>query len=352
MRHDQGPHHPGPHQHGTGWKHTLRSLVVPHRHDPFGHVHPELQASAGGIRAVKISLVGLIATAAIQMVVVVATGSVALLSDTLHNLGDALTSVPLWIAFRFSRRQANTRYTYGYGRIEDLAGISVVVVIAVSAAVAAYESIDRLINPREIQGVGLVLAAGAVGFLGNELVAIYRISAGRRIGSAALVADGLHARTDGLTSLAVVLGGLGVAAGWRLADPMVGLLIAVAILTILKNVAVDIYHRLVDAVDPRLVEHIRNVLASVEGVRSVEEVRVRWIGHELQAEAQIGVHRDLSVADGHAVAVRAHHRLLHRVHRLTDAYIHVHPFPGGWEEAHAEMAHHLKSRTQADQGMG
>jgi cation diffusion facilitator family transporter len=338
------PHHHD-HDHPAGWKHTLGSLLHPHSHDAFEHVDRQLEASADGIRTVKVSLVVLLVTALIQSVVVVASGSVALLSDTLHNVGDALTAVPLWLAFRIARRRPNDRYTYGYGRLEDLAGVFVVVVIGVSAAVAAYESVDRLIHPRELNNLGLVFVASIVGFAGNEFVATYRIRTGRRIGSAALVADGLHARTDGLTSLAVFAGALGAAAGFELADPIVGLAIAGAILLILKNVAVDIYHRLVDAVDPQLVERVREVLAEVDGVRSVEGVRVRWIGHELRAEVQIGVDRHLSVADGHAIAVVAHHRLLHRVRRLVAAQIHVHPFPGEWESDHAEIDHHFTERA-------
>lgn len=329
------PHRPG------GWIGTLRSLFRPHHHDFAERVDQQLEASAEGIRAVKISLIGLLVTAALQVAVVIVSDSVALLSDTLHNFGDALTAIPLWLAFKIGRRQPNNRYTYGYGRLEDLAGIFVVLVIAISAGIAAYESVDRLIHPQPVRNLAFVLGASVVGFAGNELVAVYRLRVGRRIGSAALVADGLHARTDGLTSLAVFAGALGVAAGWELADPIVGLLITGAILIILKGAAVDIYHRLVDAVDPRLVDHVRNVLLGVPGIEAVDDVRIRWIGHELKAEAQVGVDRDLNVADGHAVAVKAHHELLHHVHRLTSAHIHVHPFPAEWETEHRAVAHHL-----------
>ena len=214
---------------------------------------PQQIRSTHGIRAVKISLIGLGITALLQGVVVAVSGSVALLADTVHNLSDALTAVPLWVAFVLGRRAATGRYTYGYGRAEDLAGLFIVAMVALSAVVAAVESIRRLADPAPLDHVGWVIAAGFLGFLGNELVAVYRIRIGRRIGSAALVADGIHARTDGLTSLAVVVGAIGVAAGLPLADPVVSLIITVAILLVLRTTARDIWRRLMDGVDPTAV---------------------------------------------------------------------------------------------------
>lgn len=186
---------------------------------------------------------------------------------------DALTAVPLAIAFSLGRRAATRRFAYGYGRAEDLAGIVIVVIIAGSAAFAGYEAIKRLIDPQDVQALGWVAAAGVIGFLGNEWVARYRIRAGREIGSAALVADGLHARTDGFTSLAVLLGAGGSALGFPLADPIVGLLITVAICFVLKDAAREIYHRLMDAVDPRLVDRAEHILAHVPGVLGAGSVR-------------------------------------------------------------------------------
>lgn len=161
------------------------------------------------------SLVILGGTAAIQMGVVVLSGSVALLGDGLHNLADALTSVPLLFAFALARRPATKRYTYGFGRAEDLGGLFVIVMIAISSGIAAWEAVDRLIHPQAVSHLWVVALAAVVGFVGNEVVARYRIRVGRRIGSAALVADGLHARTDGFTSLAVLFGAAGVALGWK-----------------------------------------------------------------------------------------------------------------------------------------
>ena len=225
--HDDGHHtHEHGHRHRSGIMELLHGFFVPHSHDPADSVDDALEASAQGVRAVKLSLIGLGVTAALQLVVVAVSGSVALLADTVHNFSDALTAVTLWVAFVIGRRPASRRFTFGYGRAEDLAGLFIVGMIAVSAALAAAEAIQRLLEPRAVTNLGWVLVAGLVGFLGNELVAVYRIRVGRRIGSAALIADGVHARTDGFTSLAVVLGAVGVWAGFPLADPIVGLLIA------------------------------------------------------------------------------------------------------------------------------
>jgi cation diffusion facilitator family transporter len=260
---DDDPHHP------TGIKRFLSGLLVPHNHDASESIDDALEASQAGVRAVKISLIGLALTAVLQLAVVIISGSVALLADTIHNFSDALTAIPLWVAFVVGRRAASKRYTYGYGRVEDLAGLFIVAMIALSAIVAGYESIRRLFEPQPLTNLGWVLAAGLVGFAGNELVAVYRIRVGRRIGSAALVADGIHARTDGLTSLAVVFGVIGVWLGLPLADPIVGLLISGVILVLLVGTARDIGRRLLDGVDPALVERAEQTLTSLPGVVSV-----------------------------------------------------------------------------------
>jgi cation diffusion facilitator family transporter len=266
---------------------------------------------------------------------------VALLSDSIHNFADALTAVPLGLAFWLGRRPPNKRYTYGYGRSEDLAGVFIVATIAVSSAVAALEAVNRLIHPHHVQQVGWVIVAGLVGFAGNELVAVYRIGVGRRIGSAALVADGRHARTDGFTSLAVVIGAGGVALGWQAADPIVGLVITVPILMVVKSAARDIYRRLMDAVDPALVDQVTAILADVEGVEAVDAVRIRWVGHELRAEAEISSNGALTLTEAHDVAEHAHHHLLHEVPRLAQATIHSSPAPSDGVDPHALTAHHL-----------
>jgi len=331
------------HDHGHGVLGRLATLFRPHSHDAADSVDSALESSAQGIRAVKLSLVALGVTAVLQALVVVASGSVALLADTVHNLADAMTAVPLWIAFALGRRAADRRYTYGYGRAEDLAGLFVVAMIALSAVVAGVEAVRRLMDPQPVQHVGWVALAGLIGFLGNELVAVYRISVGRRIGSAALVADGLHARTDGFTSLAVLAGAGGVAAGFPLADPLVGLVITVAILAVLRTAARDVYRRVMDAVDPTLLDRAEHVLGSTPGVVGVRTVRMRWIGHRLHAEADLDIDGRMSLTDAHSLAHDAEHRLAHELPKLRGAAIHA--YPAG--PAHAPAAGHPPAHRTA-----
>ncbi len=328
-------------------KHRLQHLLTPHSHDTADKVDSQLSSSAEGIRALWVSLAVLAATAAAQAVIVFYSGSVALLGDTLHNVADALTAIPLGIAFLIGRRPANRRYTYGYGRAEDLAGIVIVAFIAVSAAVAGYEALRRLVNPHEVTHLWAVAAAGLIGFAGNELVARYRITVGRRIGSAALVADGLHARTDGFTSLAVLVGAGGLALGWRWADPVVGLFITVAILFVLKDAATQIYRRLMDAVDPSIVDKVHQVLAATEGVLAVGDVRLRWIGHQLRAECEISVADDTTVVAAHTIAHRCEHDLIHAVPRLKAAIVHAEPYSRDGRDHHHLIRHHRDPATPA-----
>jgi cation diffusion facilitator family transporter len=340
-------HHDHEHAGGSGIRGWLGGVFGGHSHSPGESVDSALTASAEGMRALKISLGGLAVTASLQAIVFWISGSVALLADTIHNFADALTAVPLGLAFLLSRRPPTKRYTYGYGRSEDLAGIAIVATIAASSFVAAWEAVQRLQHPRPVSNLALVAAAGLIGFAGNEMVAAYRVRVGRKIGSAALVADGMHARTDGLTSLAVVAGAIGVALGWPLADPLAGLLITVAILFVLKNAARDIYRRLMDSVDPELVDDVRRVLAAVPGVEEVQAVRIRWIGHELRAEADISTDPDLTIADAHAIGEEAHHRLLHDIRRLAHASIHTNPCEHDGRDHHAATAHHFRPPLSA-----
>ena len=253
----------------------------------------------------------------------------ALAADTIHNFSDALTALPLWIAFALGTKAATRRYTYGFGRAEDLAGLFVIAMIALSAAIAGYEAIMRLIHPQPIAHVGWVALAGLVGFVGNEWVALYRMRIGRRIGSAALVADGMHARTDGFTSLAVLFSAGGVALGFPLADPIIGLVITVAILAVLRTAVRDVFRRILDGVDPRLVDAAEHALATRPGVEAVRSVRTRWIGHHLHADAELDVDPKLSLAEAHHIAHHAEHELTHAVPKLTTALIHAYPAAHG-----------------------
>ncbi|WP_233525769.1 cation diffusion facilitator family transporter [Actinomadura spongiicola] len=299
-----------------------------------------MEANAQGMRALWISLAGLGATTVLQAVVVMFTGSVALLGDTLHNAADALTAVPLGIAFILGRRPPTRRYTYGYGRAEDLAGVVIVLAIAASAAAAGYAAVQRLAHPQPVEHVAAVAGAALVGFVGNELVARYRIRVGRRIGSAALVADGMHARTDGFASLAVLLGAGGIALGAPWADPVVGLLITFAILTVLWQTAREVWRRLMDAVDPALVDRAEAALSATPGVLAVGDVRLRWIGHRLRAECDVVVDPDSTVVRAHQIAVDAEHSLLHALPRLSGALVHPDPEARDGEDHHAALAGH------------
>lgn len=344
--HRKGTHVSDPHEHPhhhspTGLRHSLSHLLTPHSHETADKVDSALESSARGMRALWVSLAVLGVTALAQAIVVAVSGSVALLGDTVHNAADALTAVPLGIAFVLGRRAATRRFTYGYGRAEDLAGLVIVLTIAASAAFAGWTAIDRLLDPRPVQHVPAVAVAALVGFAGNEWVARYRIRVGRAIGSAALVADGLHARTDGFTSLAVLLGAGGSALGWQLADPIVGLAITAAIALVLRDAAREVFRRVMDAVDPALVDRAERALTEVAGVRGVGELRLRWIGHRLRAEVAVVVDGDVTVRQAHRVAVDAEHALLHAVPRLTAALVHADPEPApGETDPHLPLAHH------------
>jgi cation diffusion facilitator family transporter len=336
--HGHGHEHAHTGRVASGWS-RLKHLLTPHSHDSSERVDTALEASRRGMRTLVLSFLALLVTALAQLVVVSFTGSVALLGDTIHNFADAMTALPLGIAFLLGKRAASRRYNYGLGRAEDLAGVVVVLIIAASAALAGYEAVQRLLDPKPVQHLWVVAVAGVIGFAGNELVARYRITVGRQIGSAALVADGLHARTDGFTSLAVVLGALGVALGFPRADPIIGLLITVAILLVLRDAAREVFRRLMDAVDPATVERVEHAAAEVPGVLCANQVRMRWIGHSLRAELAVSVDADLTVLEAHSLAHEVEHRLVHAVPRLTAAVVHVEPARGA-DTAHDVLAHH------------
>jgi len=288
-------------------------------------VDSALREAASGRRTLWISLGVLAVTATVQALVAAVSGSVALLGDCLHNFADAMTAVPLLVAFALALRPPTTRFTYGYGRAEDVAGLFVIAMITGSSVAAGWQALSRLADPRRVDHLTAVALAACLGFVGNEVVARYRIRTGRRIGSAALVADGLHARTDGFTSLAVLLGAGGAAVGWRWADPVVGLLITGAILGVLRGAVVTVGARLLDAVDPGLVRAATAAVGAVPGVAGVRELRIRWIGHTLRAEADVDVDPGLSVGEAHALAHRVERHLLGSLPRLSAATIHVSP---------------------------
>ncbi|MEN8235392.1 MAG: cation diffusion facilitator family transporter [Actinomycetota bacterium] len=336
--HEEHTHHEA--DAASPWRRLTHRLghVVGHDHDHGESAGSLIDSGAEGIRATKISLIGLGITAAIQAVIVLFSGSVALLSDTLHNLADALTAIPLWIAFALGRRAPTRRYTYGLNRAEDLAGLAIVGAIGLSAVLVIWESARRIAEPRLMEHIPWVIAAGFVGALGNEFVARYRIRVGRRIGSEALVADGSHARSDALTSLAVVVAGVGAAFGAAWVDPVAGLTVAVVILWILVRSARRMWRRVLDGIEPEIVDDVEETIRSTPDVLDVTDLRVRWHGHQLRIETAVAVRADASVREGHDTAHEVEHALHHRFAFPVAAVIHV--TPHGVPDAHDSTAHH------------
>ncbi len=319
--HSHGNHHDHDHghTHETGVRGFFAGIFHPHTHD-----HSDLAAdrafadNQAGIRTVWLALAALTITSVLQLAIVFASGSVALLADTAHNIGDGLNSIPLLIAFYLARKVASRRYTYGYGRAEDIAGIFIVLSILVSAGIIFWESFQRLLDPQPLQNLGWVAAAAIIGFLGNEAVAIMQIRVGNRIGSEALVADGLHARTDGLTSLAVLVAAIASWLGLPFADPIIGLVIGVAILFITWDATKRIWHRLMDGVDPQIVDNVEAAVIKHPAVNSVERLRLRWLGHQLQGDMVLTL---FSSANGRVVKEEIRHTIVHVTPKLSDLTI-------------------------------
>jgi cation diffusion facilitator family transporter len=314
-------------------------------------------SSAEGIRALQISLVGLLATAIFQGLIAVAGGSAGLLAETIHNFADAFTAIPLWIAFVLARRVANRRFTYGYGRAEDVAGVVVLLFVVFSAGLAAYESYQKLIAPVTPTLIVWGILAAVVGIFGNELVARYKINVGKRIGSASLVAEGRHSRIDGLTSLAAGIGLIGAWFGFPLADPIAGLVITVFILGILWEIGRDIVSRLMDAIEPETIDQIEKIAAGVSGVKRVHDVKARWLGHAVTVELHITVDGTLTVIQGHAIGEEVREELLEHIPRLTEAIVHTDPVeafpneyhPGRLHTDHDEHGeHHEQSESHSE----
>jgi len=339
--HQHDDTHDHPHDHPGGLSGILRHGAHSHGHHAAA-LDPAL-ATERGIWALKVSLAGLLLTAFFQVGVVVSSGSVALLADTIHNFSDALTAIPLWLAFTLSRRARDRRYTYGYGRAEDLAGAAIVALIFLSALEVFYQSFQKIVQPTPISNLGWVAAAAVIGFAGNELVAILRMRVGRDIGSAALVADGLHSQVDGFTSLGVLAGVVGVWLGFPLADPLVGFGIGAAILLIAWGAARDMGRRLMDATDPQVTALVEQTAAAVPGVLAVHDVRVRWLGHRQHAELHITVDGQLPTTDSHRIGEAVRHELFHALPALQEVTVHIDPVEDRPGDEHLLTAHHRAS---------
>jgi len=336
-------HNHGDHSHSAGPLKWIASIFHLGGHE-HTHAPQKLIADSAftdnkqGIRVIWIALGLLGLTTLIQSVIFLISGSVALLADTVHNLGDGLNSIPLLIAFYLARRLPTRRYTYGFHRAEDVAGIIIVLSIAFSAAFVLWESVQKFISPEPISNLGAVAVAALIGFLGNEAVAILQIRTGRKIGSAALVTDGLHARTDGLTSLAVLIAAVGIWLGFPLVDPVVGLLIGIAILFVTRDAIFSVWYRLMDAVEPELYGQAAQVgqqqVERHQDLKEIRRLRMRWMGHRLHAEIYIAVEPELSTAQSHHIAEIVRRRLFEAMPLLSEATVHVEPWSRDVNEFH------------------
>ena len=349
LNHENATEHEHRHPHddathaATGKTHESHDESHGHGHT-HGMIDASITASDRGLWAVKWSFIGLAVTTLIQIVIFYYSGSIALLADAIHNVGDAGTALPLGIAFILSKRKPSKRFTYGFGRVEDLAGLVVVLTILASAAFVGYESIYRFFHPREVSYLWAVAIGGVIGFLGNEGVAIFRIKIGKEMGSAALIADGYHARTDGIASLAVVASAIGVYLGYPLADPIIGILMTILILRIVWESSIAVFTRILDGVDPEVPGQIMKQARQTKGVEDVNEVRVRWLGHRMHAELNVTVAEGLSVEQGHDIACAVRHDLLHNLQFLSNATIHIDP-----ANASGEEHHHIEEHEHGDE---
>jgi len=300
-----------------------------HTSDEHGHSHGTIDAtiysSQKGLRAVTTSSLILFIGSLFQLVVVLLSGSVSLLSDTIHNFGDGATAIPLSIAFILGRKKPTARFNYGYGKAEDLAGVTILFFMLASAIYAAYVSINRLFHPYTPTHLWVVAIASLVGFGINEGAALFRIRVGREIKSEALIADGKHARMDGITSLTVLIGALGAYLGFPIVDPIVGLFITALILHTIWESAGPVFTRLLDGVDPEITHQVKHAITEVNEVKEAKDIHIRWLGHMLSIEVTICVDPKLTVAEGHVIAEEVHHELHEHFPYLAHLSVHVDP---------------------------
>lgn len=329
----------GGHEHHDDRRHGAHS---DHGHD-HGALDREVVTNRRALRAVVLSVFGLGATALAQFAVVAVSGSVALLSDALHNAGDVLGTLTLIVAFTVARRPPSDRYPFGWRRAEDIGGLIIVALIAASAVVAGWESVNALVGEgHAVANTRWAFAAAIIGILGNEGVARYKIHVGRQIDSPALIADGQHARTDSLASAGAAAGIAGAWLGAPLLDPVAGLAITAVIVWTLVDVGRAVLRRLLDATDPALVDVVRGA-AHGDGVVGVHDVRVRHAGRAAFVQLHVEVDGGMALRDAHAVAEGVRHRILHADPRVAACDVHVDP--AGDADAHAATAHHRPEAT-------
>jgi cation diffusion facilitator family transporter len=299
------------------------------------HAHHDHGAygDRAAVRAVLVSGVALGTASVIEFAASFSSHSASVLADALHNAGDVLTTFVLLFAFALARRPATRRFPSGFGRIEDVATLLIVLVIAITAAVAAYASIRKFFDTEAYTNLGFALFGALVGVVANLAVSEYKIRVGRRLNSSALCADGVHSRVDALVS-AGAFAGIGLAGlGLRLADPIAGLVITAAIILVTAGTVKQLFLRMMDAVDPDLTGELIHAALEVDGVLGVNDVRARWVGRELIAVMHIACRPEASVSEAHEIALRVEHSV---AHHLPAARLDIHMDPGTTAHSHGE----------------
>lgn len=316
------------------------------------HAHPaRLTGAEGtreGLRAIRLAALALGASAVVRLTIAAITGSVGLLAAGIDDLGDVATTIALSVAFVASRRAADRRYTFGYQRVEDLSGVLVVLVIWGGAGFATYEAVTKLTGDHEVTRLGIAMGAAALGLAANGFAGFYKIAVGRRIMSEPLIADGKHALTDGVASIAALGGLIGVQAGWEQADPIAAFVVVAAIVAVAVDATRNVSTRLLDAVDPEIVNRIENIILGTPGVAGCGRVQARWAGRSLYVTVTVAVDGDLPVSEAHAVAEAVQHRILHDVDGVAQVDVHVDPWEPHGPDAHGRTAGHDDQPRAAD----
>jgi len=303
-----------------------------------GHGHGiSAYGERDAVRAVIISAVALGIAAVVEFAASLSGHSAGILADALHNSGDVLTTGILLASFWLGRRPATRRFPAGFGRIEDVATILIVLVIVVTAGAAAWASIAKLLNPQPVGNVPFGIVAAAVGVVANLAVSEYKVRVGRSLHSSALEADGVHSRIDALVSAGAGIGIGLAAAGFGWADPVAGLAITGMILFILAGTVRDLFYRMMEAVDPEVIAEIEEHALSVRGVLGVHDVRARWIGREMSVVLHVDCDPGLSLRRAHALAVEVEHAV---GHAIPAGRLDVHMDPGTGHHHHEVDAAH------------
>jgi cation diffusion facilitator family transporter len=314
-----------------------------HLHSRPAHLSvPDEDAGASRVFVGSFLILGL--TAVLEIGISSVSGSVSLLSDAVHNVSDALTGVPLWVAFFFSRKKPTARYSYGYGKFEDLAGVMIVVLVLLSSVFSITRSFGKLLHPQIFLHPGWVALASVTGFLGNEAVAFLRIRAGRRTGSVSLVADGQHARVDGLVSLSVLAGVAGSLTGHLRWDPLVGILLGVVTFLIGVRMGWMVGTHLSDGIDSGVLETIRRAALDEPGIREVSRVRARWMGHRMICDLLVVLDHPVSLPDSRQRARAVEERIRKALPFMDDVLVVATPYGEG--DGNSPLSKNVRSEDQ------